>query len=154
MRRGVQISDDREHDPRPRGPDGGSHPRPPRKVDIRLPGKGDSNSHGARPVFSMIKRIRTSGLSITKWTVPPDSCASLPPSPPRPSHWDVPSPGDSTPADLTPAPAAARTVSDLSIYLPISIDLYLCIYVSMYQCIYLSIYLRNVFDHLHSGRMQ
>ena len=23
-----------------------------RKVDIRLPGKGNSNSHGARPVFS------------------------------------------------------------------------------------------------------
>jgi len=22
-----------------------------RKVDIRLPGKGDSNSHGARPVY-------------------------------------------------------------------------------------------------------
>jgi hypothetical protein len=33
----------------------------------RLPGKGNSNSHGARPVhqiFSMIKRIRTSRLSI------------------------------------------------------------------------------------------
>jgi len=23
----------------------------PRKVDIRLPGKGNSNSHGARPVY-------------------------------------------------------------------------------------------------------
>ena len=39
----------------------------PRKVDVRLPGKGDSNSHGARPVhqiISMIKWIRTSRLSI------------------------------------------------------------------------------------------
>ena len=38
-----------------------------RKVDIRLPGKGNSNSYRARPVhqiISMIKRIRTSRLSI------------------------------------------------------------------------------------------
>ena len=53
-------------------------PRPPhpgvcgrnsatRKVDARLPGKGNSNSHGARPVhliITMIKWIRTSRLSI------------------------------------------------------------------------------------------
>ena len=40
-----------------------------RKVDIRLPGTGDSNSHGARPVhliISMIKWIRTGRLSIKK----------------------------------------------------------------------------------------
>ena len=38
-----------------------------RKVDVRLPGKGSSNSHGARPVhltITMIKWIRTSRLSI------------------------------------------------------------------------------------------
>ena len=38
-----------------------------RKVGIRLPGKGNSNSHGARPVhqiISMIKLMRTSRLSI------------------------------------------------------------------------------------------
>ena len=37
-----------------------------RKVDVRLPGKGDSNSHGAGPVhlIIMIKWIRTSRLSI------------------------------------------------------------------------------------------
>ena len=38
-----------------------------RNVDVRLPGKGNSNSHGARPVhllITMIKRIRTSRLSI------------------------------------------------------------------------------------------
>ena len=38
-----------------------------RKVDVRLPGKGNSNSHGARPVhllIPMIKWIRTSRLSI------------------------------------------------------------------------------------------
>jgi len=40
---------------------------PPRKVDVRLPGKGNSNSHGAMPVhliITMIKWIRTSTLSI------------------------------------------------------------------------------------------
>ena len=34
-----------------------------RKVDVKLPGEGDSNSHGARPVhriITMIKWIRTS----------------------------------------------------------------------------------------------
>jgi len=39
----------------------------PRKVDVRLPGKGNSNSHGARPVhliITMIKWIQTSRLSI------------------------------------------------------------------------------------------
>ena len=39
------------------------------KVDVRLPGKGNSNSRGARPVhliISMIKWIRTSRLSIKK----------------------------------------------------------------------------------------
>jgi hypothetical protein len=38
-----------------------------RKVDVRLPEKGNSNSHGARPVhliISLIKWIRTSRLSI------------------------------------------------------------------------------------------
>jgi len=38
-----------------------------RKVDARLPGKGNSNSHGARPVhlmITMIQWIRTSRLSI------------------------------------------------------------------------------------------
>jgi len=37
-----------------------------KKVDTRLPGKGISNAHGARPVnqiISMIKRIRTSRFS-------------------------------------------------------------------------------------------
>ena len=41
-----------------------------RKVDVRLPGKGNSNNHGARPVhliITMIKWIRTSGLSIKKF---------------------------------------------------------------------------------------
>ena len=40
---------------------------PARKVDVRLPGKGNSNSHGARPVhliITMIKWIRTSRFSI------------------------------------------------------------------------------------------
>jgi hypothetical protein len=37
------------------------------EVDVRLPGKGKSNSHGARPVYfiiTMIEWIRTSRLSI------------------------------------------------------------------------------------------
>ena len=40
-----------------------------RKVDVRLPGKGNSNSHDARPVYliiKMIKWIQTSRLSIKK----------------------------------------------------------------------------------------
>ena len=40
-----------------------------RKVDVRLPRKGNSNSHGARPVhliITMVKWIRTSRLSIKK----------------------------------------------------------------------------------------
>jgi len=39
------------------------------KVIIRLPGKGNSDSHGAKPVheiISMMKWIRTSGFSIKK----------------------------------------------------------------------------------------
>ena len=38
-----------------------------RKVDVRLPEQGNSNSHGARPVhliITMIKWLRTSRLSI------------------------------------------------------------------------------------------
>ena len=40
-----------------------------RNVDVRLPGKGNSKCHGARPVhliITMIKWIRTSTLSINK----------------------------------------------------------------------------------------
>ena len=40
---------------------------PRRKVDVRVPGKGNSNSHGARPVhpiITMIKWIRTCRFSI------------------------------------------------------------------------------------------
>jgi len=40
---------------------------PLRKVDVRLPGKENYNSHGARPVhliITMIKWIRTSRLSM------------------------------------------------------------------------------------------
>ena len=39
-----------------------------RKVDARLPGKGNSNSHGAKPahlIITMMKWIRTSRLSTT-----------------------------------------------------------------------------------------
>ena len=46
---------------------GGLEPQQSRQVDVRLPGKGNSNSHGARPVhqiITMIKWIRTSRLSI------------------------------------------------------------------------------------------
>ena len=40
-----------------------------RKVDVRLPGRGNSNSCSARPIhltITMIKWIRTSALSIKK----------------------------------------------------------------------------------------
>ena len=54
-------------------------PLPRRKADIRLPGKGDSNSHDARPVHlivSMLKWIRTSRSSIKN----PLFLADAPPS--------------------------------------------------------------------------
>ena len=38
-------------------------------IDVRLPGKGNSNSHGARPIhliITMIKWIRTSRMPIKK----------------------------------------------------------------------------------------
>ena len=41
-------------------------------MDVRLPGKGNSNSHGARPVHLIITRIkwtRTSRLSTEKSVV-------------------------------------------------------------------------------------
>ena len=44
--------------------------QPYRKVDIRLPGKGNSNAYGARPVhqiISMIEWIRTSRLSMQNY---------------------------------------------------------------------------------------
>ena len=44
------------------------YPSESRKVDVRLPGEGNSNTHGARPIhliITMIKLIRTSRLSIT-----------------------------------------------------------------------------------------
>jgi len=57
----------REHFLAPALPQG-YEPRP-RKVDVRLPGKGKSNSRGARPdhlIITMIKWTRTSRLSIKK----------------------------------------------------------------------------------------
>ena len=45
----------------------------PRKVDVRLPGKGNTNAHGARPVhliITTIKWIRTS-RSLSGWEAHP-----------------------------------------------------------------------------------
>jgi len=53
-----------------------------RNVDVRLPGKGNSNSHGARPVhqlISMIKWIQTSRLSILSLSMTP-SVSHTPPT--------------------------------------------------------------------------
>jgi len=47
---------------------------PARKVDVRIPGKGNSNSHGARPVhliITMRKWIRTSRLLINNFLAGP-----------------------------------------------------------------------------------
>jgi len=100
-----------------------------RKADIRLPGKGNSNSHGARPVhqiLSMIKWIRTSMLSIknslslagvwgevarTKLSCvravggpsPNTGCQTLNPRPPSPDP--PPSTLNSLPATLNPQPS-------------------------------------------------
>ena len=62
LRTSVLLSEALPLQPSPPGPC-----RTPRKVDVRLPGKGSSNSHGARPVhqiITMIKWIQTSRLSI------------------------------------------------------------------------------------------
>jgi len=56
-------------------------PCPTRKVDVRLPGKGNSNSHGARPVhliITMIKWTRTSRLSIKNSLSAPTERLGLP----------------------------------------------------------------------------
>ena len=45
-----------------------------RKVDVRLPGKGNSNSHGVRPIhqiITIIMWIQTSRLSIKNSLSPP-----------------------------------------------------------------------------------
>jgi len=50
-----------------------------RKVDVRLPGKGDSYSHGARPVhlmITMVKWIRTSRLSMNYLSEGSEGCLS------------------------------------------------------------------------------
>ena len=55
------------------GEDGGGRRQEARKVDVRLPGKGNSTSHGARPVhliITMMKWIRTSRLSIKNFLSP------------------------------------------------------------------------------------
>jgi len=74
---------------------------PPRKADVRLPGKGNSNSHGARPVhliIMMIKWIRTSrlsmknSLSLSLWEIgPPQNARAI--GPPL-DTWEVRPPQD------------------------------------------------------------
>ena len=52
------------------------HHKMPRKVDVKLPGKGNSNSHGARPVHqivSLMMWIWTSRLS-TKNSLSSPNC--------------------------------------------------------------------------------
>jgi hypothetical protein len=49
-----------------------------RKVDIRLPGKGNSNSHGARTVHQKHRWIRTSRLSIKNSLSGPLGAVRLP----------------------------------------------------------------------------
>jgi len=95
-----------------------------RRVDVRLPGKGNSNSHGARPVhliIAMIKWIRTSRLSIK------NTLSQQPPQLPTKPLWTAPqNPGclrksksnrksktsalqgrSKRPADAGPAPSGA-----------------------------------------------
>jgi len=61
------------------------------KVDVRLPEKGNSNSHGARPVhyiISMIKWIRTSRLSVkNSLSRPPRSWRPLQPESDQAPRW-------------------------------------------------------------------
>ena len=57
-----------------------------RKVDVRLPGKGNSNSRGARPVhliITMIKWFQTSRLSIKNSLTGGNLCMGLEEGPER-----------------------------------------------------------------------
>ena len=68
------------------------------KLDARLPGKGNSNSHGARPVhliITMIKWIRTSRLSIQNSLFPSFTFAGF-----VPGNFDVRHPTDTNPRNL------------------------------------------------------
>jgi len=102
-----------------------------RRVDVRLPGKGNSNSHGARPVhliITMIRWIPTSRLSIknslslegVEVTATAHRTASSPPL-----FWA------STPKGLR--------VQHINIF----IYIYLCIYISLllYKYMYIYIYM-------------
>ena len=67
------------------------HRRVASKVDTRLPEKGNSNPHGARPVhmiITMIEWIRTSRLSTKKYVFPRDGT-----SPSEIAALDVARPG-------------------------------------------------------------
>ena len=70
-RDGVQRKQDQSN------PDTGAiAPTASRKVDVRLPEIGNSNSHAARPVhhlITMITWIRTSRLSIKKFSLHPEA---------------------------------------------------------------------------------
>ena len=68
-----------------------------RKVDVRLPGKGNSNSHGSRPVHLIITMIQwtpTSGLSMKNSLSTSDSVRFgvnrlMRPGSISPGHWRV-----------------------------------------------------------------
>ena len=65
-----------------------------RKVDIRLPGKGNPNSHGARTVHQKYQWIRTSRLSIKNSLSPPSVRTTAPPRPQPPAPPAPPSAPD------------------------------------------------------------
>ena len=99
-----------------------------RKVDIRLPGKGNSNSHGARPVhliITMIKWIRTTRLSILsrRW-IPGWNWSLLRSISPR-----------QTPASPTTTSRHEPTLC-LYIFLFIYLYIYICVYIYIYIYIY------------------
>ena len=107
-----------------------------RKVDIRLPGKGNSDSYGARPVhriISMTKWIRISRLSIKK------SLCSMKNSAVQ----------DGGGQERTGVPkhvnleTGVSTYIFISIYLSIYVYIYIYIYISTdtYICVYIYMYI-------------
>ena len=100
------------------------------QVDVRLPGKGNSNSHVARPVhliITMIKWIRTSRLSIKKKLYLCRRC--------RGRRWTW---LEDSPRLTSCSSALALTVCGLP-YIYIYIYIYMYIYIYIYVCVFVCV---------------
>jgi len=109
-----------------------------RKVDVRLPGKGDSNSHGARLdhlIITMIKWIRTSRLSIK------NSLSGV-------GAVLVHRPGKGqTQRRVAPLPPRAVPTGSAGTH-KLYIYIHICIYIYIY--IYICIYVYVIYIYIHT----